>query len=170
MVFTSISQLLCRYNFSVFVPPYTISVRHRWVERMCSAIKEGGRMWGWAIKRNNFAWVGPKIFWRVIYFANRNPETDSHYVSLSQKILGKWYPWIIREYYLATAIVIRPLTHPRTCKMGSSIFAAMSQLKFASMNWYSLPKIPLTERKMENFFPLFITLPTVLFFLMFLPC
>ena len=42
---------------------------------------------GWDVrfgkKRNNFSWVGMKIFWHAIYFANPNPEPDYQYLSLS---------------------------------------------------------------------------------------
>ena len=42
------------------------------------------------------------------------------------------------EYDLTTEISIRLLIQPRTCKIGSSIFAAMSRLKFASTTRASL--------------------------------
>ena len=73
-------------------------------------------------KRNNFARVGTKIFWRTIYCTNPNPKPDPQYSSLSHKGLGIWAPWIIWEYDLDTAIEIRPLTDPRMWKMGFSIF------------------------------------------------
>ena len=40
-----------------------------------------------------------------------------------------------------------PLTQPLMCKIGSSVFAAMSRLKVASTTWAFLPSIPSTERK-----------------------
>ena len=55
--------------------------------------------------------------------------------------LGGQGPWIILEYDLATSIVIQLLIQPRTCKMSSSIFSAMSQIKFASTTRASLPEI-----------------------------
>ena len=55
-------------------------------------------------------------------------------------------PRIICEYNLATAISIRPLIQPRTCKMGSSIFSAMSRIKFSSTTRASFPSMPSTER------------------------
>ena len=53
--------------------------------------------------------------------------------------------WIMREYELATEIVIQPLIQTCVCEMGSSIFAAMSRLKFACTTRASLPSIPSIE-------------------------
>ena len=51
----------------------------------------------------------------------------------------------MRENNLATTIAVRPLIQPHTCKVVSSIFAAMSQLKLASMTRAFLPSMPSTE-------------------------
>ena len=51
-----------------------------------------------------------------------------------------------REYDLATAITIQPLTQPLMYKMGSSIFADMNWLKVAITTWASLPIIPSVNR------------------------
>ena len=50
------------------------------------------------------------------------------------------------EYDLATAIVIQPLNQSVTCEMGSSIFAAMTQLKVMSTTSALMPTIPFNER------------------------
>ena len=50
------------------------------------------------------------------------------------------------ECDLATVIAIRPLTQPRTCEMGSSIFSAMSRLKVASMTRASFLIMPSNEK------------------------
>ena len=60
--------------------------------------------------------------------------------------MGSWSPQIIRDYDLVTVILIQTLIHPRTGKMGSSIFNAMSLLKFASTTKGSFPSMPPTER------------------------
>ena len=83
-------------------------------------------------KRNNFAQVCKKLFWRAIYYTNTRPEPDSQSGSMSCKGLGIQALWIIHEYNLATNIAIQLLTQHHTWKMGSSIFDAMSGLKFTS--------------------------------------
>ena len=54
------------------------------------------------------------------------------------------------QYDLATVITVRSLTQPVTCKMGSSIFAAMTWLKVASTTSASLPIILYTEISNEE--------------------
>ena len=70
--------------------------------------------------------VRVKLFWHAIYCAKPRPNIKSQ--SGSQSRRGMWgrAPQIMREYNLVTAILIRPLTQPHTCEMGSSIFSAMS--------------------------------------------
>ena len=46
----------------------------------------------------------------------------------------------------STTISIHPLIQPLLCKMGKSIFAAMSRLKFASIARASFPSMPSTDR------------------------
>ena len=75
----------------------------------------------------------------------------------------------MHEYDLANAILIRPLIQPCTCKMGSSIFAGMSRLKFASTTRASLPSIPSTERINREKIPLLVADLTVLILLDFIP-
>ena len=65
----------------------------------------------------------------------------------SCRIMESQYPQIICEYDPATTIAIRPLIQPHTCEMGSSIFAAMSWLKFAITTKASFTGMPSTERK-----------------------
>ena len=108
-------------------------------------MRGGGR--GHTGGKNKCADVRGKLFWRAIYFANPRPDVGSQSSSRSRRGLGSQAPRIICEYDFVTAIVIRPLIHPRTCEMGSSIFAAMSRLKFASMTSASLPSMSSTERK-----------------------
>ena len=96
-------------------------------------------------KQKSFVRVCAKLFWRKIYCANPIPETDSQSVSIYHIGLGRQDPRIICEYDLATAIAIRPLTHTHRWEMGSSIFDAMSWLKFASTTRESFTRIPPTE-------------------------
>ena len=77
-------------------------------------------------RRNYFLRVFTKLFWRAIYCANPIPKTDSHSGYLSRRVLVRQYPQIIWEYNIRTAVLIQPLTQPRTCYIDSSIFAAMS--------------------------------------------
>ena len=95
-------------------------------------------------RQNSFARVRAKLFWREIYCANPRPEPNSHSVSMSHMGLGRRYSHIIHEYDLATAILVRLLIQPRTCKMGSYIFSAMIQLKFASTTRASFLSMPST--------------------------
>ena len=77
---------------------------------------------------------------------------------------------IMREYDLVTAISIRALIKPCTWKMGSSIFAAMSRLKFMSITRDFLSSIPSSERKKRRkMFLLIVAVITVLMLLDFLP-
>ena len=93
----------------------------------------------------SFVRVCAKIFWRVIYCANPRPEPDSQSGFMSHRALCIRAPRIIWEYDLATAIATRTLTNPHTCEMVSSIFSAMSRLKFASTTRAPFPSIPSTE-------------------------
>ena len=62
---------------------------------------------------------------------------------------GEWGDNLCWSYVsvIAIAIVIRLLTQSLTCKMGSSIFAAMCRIKFVSTTRASFPSMPSTERK-----------------------
>ena len=65
--------------------------------------------------------------------------------------MGSWSPRIMCEYDLTTTVVIQLLIQPCACEMGSSVFSAMSWLKFTSTTRSPLPSMPLTERKWRNF-------------------
>ena len=80
----------------------------------------------------------------TIWFSDPISDSGSHSGSLSRKGLGSRAPWIICDYDLATVISIWPFIQPRTCKMGSSNFAAMVWLNCASTTRSSLPSIPPT--------------------------
>ena len=67
--------------------------------------------------------------------------------------LGKWDPHIMRYYDLAIIITIWRLIQTCTCEMGSSIFSAMSRLKFVSTIRDSLPSMLSIERTNGNVFP-----------------
>lgn len=99
-----------------------------------------------------FVRVCTKLFWSTIYCANPRLKPDPQSGYLCYKGLGRQAPRIIWEYDIVTVIVIRPLTQPGTCEMGSSSFAAMIQLKAASMTRASFPSIPSTERTNMDFF------------------
>ena len=88
-----------------------------------------------------------KLFWCAIYCAK--PRTDPKYQSSSCccKGLGSQALLIMREYDLTTVITIWLLTHPRTLKMGSLSFSAMSWLKFESMPRASFPIMQSTDSK-----------------------
>ena len=88
-----------------------------------------------------FADSSAKLFWRTIYCANPRPNARYQSRSRSCRGLGSWAPRGMHEYDLTTAITICMLNKPHTCKMVSSIFSAMSQLKFAGTIRASLPSI-----------------------------
>ena len=82
----------------------------------------------------------------VIYVLRQaNTEPDAQSGSWIRKGLDTWNLWSTLEYNTETVIAIWTLTQPLTCKMGSYIFADMSQIKVASMNWASLNIIPSTK-------------------------
>ena len=86
------------------------------------------------------------ILLKNVYCAKSNPEPDSQSGSRVHKGLETRALCSIWECTLVTAIAIWTLTQPLTCKIGSSIFAAMSRLKVASTTCASLPIIPSTDR------------------------
>ena len=93
------------------------------------------------------------ILLKNVYCAKSNPEPASQSGSRVHKGLETRALCSIWECTLVTAIAIWTLTQPLTCKIGSSIFAAMSRLKVASTTCASLPIIPSTDRtnKEKNF-------------------
>ena len=74
------------------------------------------------------------------------PNTVSQFGSRYRRGLGRRALKIMGEYDPVTAIAIRPLTQPRMCGMGSSVFSAMSWLKVVSMTRESFLSMPPTER------------------------
>ena len=78
-------------------------------------------------------------------------------------------PRIICEYDLDTTFLTRLIIQICTCKMASSIFSAMSPLKFVSttrapfLSWHQ------QKEQMEKMFPLLMVMITMLFLLIFLP-
>ena len=90
--------------------------------------------------------VRTELFWRAIYCAKPNSGDVYHPGSRSRRGLGRQAFRIIHDYDLVISIEIWQLIYPPTCEMGSSIFAAMSLLKFASNTRASLPSIISTER------------------------
>ena len=80
---------------------------------------------------------------------------------------GTQSPQSIREYDLATAIVIWTLTQYLKWKMGSYIFAAMSWLKVSSITWTNLTIISLTEKRDREMFTLVMSVLPVLVLLHF---
>ena len=82
--------------------------------------------WGVGVRdhtggKKMFADVRAKLFLRTIYCAKPRPDVGSQYGFWSCRGLGNWYPRIICEYDIATAILIQLLIQPHTCKMGSFI-------------------------------------------------
>ena len=97
---------------------------------------------------NRWVYIGVRgaILAQNIYCANHNPDPGAHSGSRVRRGLGDWYPRSTLEYDLTTKIVIRTLTQPMTCKMGSSIFAAMGQLKVTSTTSAFFPTITSTKK------------------------
>ena len=153
--FTPYFQILRRYLSSILffypTPPTFIACVRSSVGCVCTPSAcsihalhdwegEGNTRLG--IKRKTFLQVYTKLFWTTIYYANTRPRTNIQSIYLPYKGLGIWVPHIIQEYDLATAVAVRPLTHPRLWKMGSSILAATSLLKLASTTRVSFPSMP----------------------------
>ena len=133
-------------SLTVYEPPEASSVRRPPVVWALQYQEREGNV-GSGRKWKSFFLVCAKMFWRAIYCANPRPEPYYQSGSLSHRVLVRQDPLIIHEYYLATAIVIQPLTQPRTCKIGSSIFSATRKPEFASTTRVSFPIMPSTERK-----------------------
>ena len=89
-----------------------------------------------------------------IYCAKQNPEPDTQSGSRVHKGLVDQAPQSTQEYNLDTEIEKWPLTQTLTYKMGSSTFAAMSQLKVTSTTSAFLPIISSTDRTNRKIFPL----------------
>ena len=100
-------------------------------------------------------------FWRKI-FTTPNPISSLMHTLFPgfTRDLGfdlRLLPW---NRTSQTAIAIQTLNHPVACEMGSSSFAAMSQLKVVIMTSASLTIIPPTKREMEKIFSVGRSKPT----------
>ena len=124
--------------------PYTFSVPYPMI--VCVRCARKGPVWGHFGGENICAGVCAKLFWRPIYCANPKPNHDSQSRSRYHSVMGRRDLQIIWGYDLATVIVIRSLTQPHTCEMGSSGFSVMSQIKVASTTRASFPSILSTEK------------------------
>ena len=71
-----------------------------------------------------------KLLCITIYCVKPRPDIGSQFGSWSHRVLWRKSMWIMCEYDLATANTIHKLTQPCTCEMVSSVFSAMSRLKF----------------------------------------
>ena len=100
-----------------------------------------------------------------IYCSKPNPKPDSQSGSWLRKVLGTQALQCIREYNPTTVIATRPLTQPFTCKIGSSIFVAMSLLKVASA-FLASNKLRIKTKKM---LPLLVTVLPVIVLLYLFP-
>ena len=96
---------------------------------------QGGGGWGNVGGYYFCASVRAKLLWRPIYCANPRPDRKSQSRSWSVEGMGRKAPRIMHEYDLA--IVIRPLTHLRTCEMGSLIFPPW--VNWNSREWIDPP-------------------------------
>ena len=130
---------------------------HGWVSIDCLCLwprrehtqceNDGGGGWGHAGGEKYYAGVCAKSFWCVIYCSKTRHDTMCQSVYRSQRRLGRQALYIMLDYYLTTAIEIRPLNHLSTCERGYLSFSDMNWLKFVSTTRASLPKMLSTERK-----------------------
>ena len=95
------------------------------------------------IGRGGYKWVRL----RMCTHKNWHKKPNSQFDSRVCKILETQAPRSVWEYDLATVIAIQTLTCCLLCEMGSSVFAAMSWLKVASMTWSWLSRISSTENE-----------------------
>ena len=129
-------------KYLLCLPQYVVSVYRRESHAQCP--NEGSRE-GHIGGKTLFMDVRTKISWRTFYCVNQRPDAGTH--SRSQYHIGIWSQStrIIREYELATAILIRLLIQPCTYKIGSSIFTSMSRLRLGSTARAHLSSITSTE-------------------------
>ena len=124
-----------------WAPPCSSIVRGWgvWLRAQSALHKTSGRsIFKWVSLR----WCAQKYLGAINLFCQAQPQTWLPGGSWVCRGIGTQSPRSIQEYALATANAIRPLTQPLTCKMSSSVFAAKSWLKVASMTWASLTIIP----------------------------
>ena len=115
------------------------------LERTCALREWGGVGRGHKDGEKLFADVIMELLWRAIYFSNPRLNAGSQSRYRSRRGMGSRHLCNIPGCELVTEVSIRLLIQNRTCKMSSSIFSAMSWLKFASTTRSSLPSIPSTE-------------------------
>ena len=101
----------------------------------CSArfmrYREGGK-WNVRKEKKRFAWVCAKQFLCEIYCGNQRPDTSSQSGSFSHMRLVRLSQQIIHEYNCTNTI----------SKIDSSVFAAMSPIKFADKTRASFSSTP----------------------------
>ena len=119
-------------------PVCLLCVGECWACKVRCAKLEGGVDSNWWV----CAGVRKTILAQKIYCADPNPKPDSKCGSQVCKGLGNRAVWSIQKYDLTTNIEIFLLNQLLTCRIGSSIFAAVSQLKVISKTWDSLPDTP----------------------------
>ena len=102
-----------------------------------------------------FASVRAGLFQRAIYCDKLRPDVRYQSKSWSRRGQGSRSMWIINQYDLATEIAIHSLVHQHTCRMGSSIFAAMSRLNFAKNNQGLLPQHAININNKRRFFSVY---------------
>ena len=98
---------------------------------------------GW-IRMGEVTQVCLKLFWRK-QFISQIPIPNMNY-SLSTGPVRDLELEICGSSGITDKILIWMLTQILTCKIGSSVFVAMSWLKVASKTCASLPRTPSTER------------------------
>ena len=122
-------QITCMGKYPLEIPrPSVVKGEGRCAcEAHCAKLLGGvySNGWGCSDRRET-------ILAQDIYCSKPNPKSDSQSGSWLRKVLGTQALQCIREYNPTTVIATRPLTQPFTCKIGSSIFVAMSLLKVAS--------------------------------------
>ena len=155
----SVQSLIYTLISLIFTSNSVTTICHHVLSRARCANKGGGGVNGWR-----------RIFFLLTWnYARAKFNVPTVHLPVLHRGMGSRDPRIIGEYNLVTAILILPFTHPRTFKLGSFIFSDMSRLKLGSKTRDSLPIIPSTERKPENFSPLVVKVLTVLILIYFIP-
>ena len=141
-------SLLCTWISFLRIPPLVVSVRGHG-EHVCSA---------WTIRGR----AGSCGWWKIVRGCARGfilahdvlIQSEARCrVSVRLPVLqgtgetsSTDHSWVRP----CAVILIRPLIQLRTCKMGSSIFAAMGQLKFAITTRAPLPSMSSTKERTEK--------------------
>ena len=119
--------LLCSYPWEIS----RLAVRKGGGEGGCCAHEVRCVNLGGGVDSNRWVGAGVRdaILVQDIYCAKNNLKPDAQSGSQLWKGLRTQYPWSGREYNLMTVITIRQWNQPLTCKIGSSVFAAIIWLK-----------------------------------------